>query len=139
MRTRDQRYAISVYRQAQAVKVDFAKDYRKYGVMCHKLPILIHTAGLAQALAFVESRNKDIYKRFLGDITLTLKESHDGNDSATLPEGVQKSIVQQAREAELNDYMRLTWQVMAALVWYKRFAQSILGVDVSETAEPEDE
>ncbi len=139
MGTRDQRYAISVYQQVQAVKQKFAKDYRQYGVMCHKLPILIHTAGLAQALAFVESRNKDIYKQLLGDLTLTLKEPHDGNDPVMSPEGEQKSIVRQAREAELNDYMRLTWQVMAALVWYKRFAQSILGVDVSETAEQEDE
>lgn|SRR5437763_760090 len=123
MRTRDQQYAMKVYAQAQEVRKD--KDYRKYGVMCHRLPILIHTAGLAQALAFVASRKEAIYNRLLKDLGKTL--------------GVEKDLPQQVREAELNDYMRLTWQVMAALVWYKRFAQSILGVDASDRDEQEGE
>lgn len=123
MRTRDQRYATTIHKQVQTVKTDCKADYRKYGVMCHKLPILIHTAGLAQALAFVESRDKPIYKRFLQDLTQTLELEGD--------------LCEQARTVELNNYMRLTWQVMAALVWYKRFAQSILGVDVSENDDQE--
>lgn len=123
MRTRDQRYATKVHSQAQMVKSDFKDDYRKYGAMCHKLPILIRTAGLAQALAFVDSRDKPIYKRFLRDLAQTLDMEED--------------LCTQARKVELNDYMRLTWQVMAALVWYKRFAQSILGVDASENDDQE--
>jgi CRISPR-associated protein Cmr5 len=138
MRTRDQQYAISVYQQMQTVKDNFKNDYRKYGVMCHKLPILIRTAGLAQALAFVESRGKDkkdIYKQLLIDLTETIR----GTNIAT-PLKEETGIVRQAREeADLNEYMRLTQQVMAALVWYKRFAQSILGVDASESAEQEGE
>jgi len=35
----------------QAIKEAYGENARKYGVMCHKLPILVHTAGLAQALA----------------------------------------------------------------------------------------
>jgi CRISPR-associated protein Cmr5 len=136
MQTRDQRYAISVYQQVQTIKDNFKNDYRKYGVMCHKLPILIHTAGLAQALAFVASRKGEIYCRFLNDLTHTLKSSQIGKDVAASPKKGQ-DIAQQAREADLSEYMRLTQQVMAALVWYKRFAQSILGVDASESDEQE--
>ncbi|HYU73069.1 MAG TPA: type III-B CRISPR module-associated protein Cmr5, partial [Ktedonobacteraceae bacterium] len=116
-------YATAVYEQAQQVKKDFAKDYRKYGVMCHKLPILIHTAGLAQALAFVASRREPVYDRLLKDLEKTLK--------------LEKDLPERTRKADLNDYMRLTSQVMAALVWYKRFAQSVLRVDVSDTDEQE--
>lgn len=120
MQTRDQKYAIDAYKNVMAVKGD--KSARKYGVMCHKLPILIHTAGLAQALAFVESRKGDIYQPFLKDLGHTVGE---------------EELVKTAREAPLNNYMRLTTQVMEALVWYKRFAQSILGVDASDTEEEE--
>jgi len=107
-----------------AVTKEFKDDYRKYGVMCHKLPILIHTAGLAQALAFVESRKGNIYKDLLRHLAQTIEVK-------------EENLVKAVREADLNDYMRLTSQVMAALVWYKRFAQSVLGVDVSDTDEQE--
>jgi CRISPR-associated protein Cmr5 len=117
MQTRDQKYAVAIAEQVQQVKEDDKATYRKYGVMCHKLPILIHTAGLAQALAFVESRKEPIYKTFLTHLGDTVGE---------------KDVAIKARTVELNDYMRLTAQIMAALVWYKRFAQSILGVDVSD-------
>jgi CRISPR-associated protein Cmr5 len=143
MQTRDQKYAIDAYTNVTAVKnapdeeksvsdkekstpdkkkseSDKEKRVRKYGVMCHKLPLLIHTAGLAQALAFVESRKGKIYETFLKDLGKTLEVV---------------GIAAKAREAELNEYMRLTQQVMEALVWYKRFAQSILGVDASDTEE----
>ena len=119
MQTRDQKYSIDALKRVEAVKEK--AEARKYGVMCHKLPILIHTAGLAQALAFVESRKGGVYGDFLRDLGHTIEE--------------KTALAQAAREAHLNDYMRLTAQVMAALVWYKRFAQSVLGVDVSDKEE----
>lgn len=117
MQTRDQKYAMAISEQIQKIQKSPEVIYRKYGVMCHKLPILIHTAGLAQALAFVELRKEPIYKTFLIDLGETISE---------------KEVAAKARTVELNDYMHLTAQIMAALVWYKRFAQSILGVDVSD-------
>jgi len=90
--------------------------------MAHKLPILIRTAGLVQALAFVEARGKEIQKRLLTDLKATIEP----NDPRTL--------LIHAQNADLSEYMRLTQQIMAALLWYKRFAQSILGVDASEAA-----
>ena len=124
MQTRDQRYAVAVYEQVTKIKRKYAEgeQYKKYGAISHKLPILIHTAGLIQALAFVESRGQDIQKLLLADLNATLGL----NDSPTLLERV--------RSAELGEYMRLTQQIMAALLWYKRFAQSVLDVDASEAA-----
>src|SRR5450631_1375739 len=126
MQTRDQKYALDAYTNVLAIKDKDKKNARKYGVMCHKLPILIHTAGLAQALAFVESRKDVIYKKdFLDNLGKTIE--------------IEGKLTEAARTAELNDYMRLTAQVMEALVWYKRFAQSILGVDASDNEEEEEE
>jgi len=54
MQTLDQQYSASAYEQVLSIKKE--KDYKKYGAMAHKLPVLIHTAGLVQALEFVNSR-----------------------------------------------------------------------------------
>jgi CRISPR-associated protein Cmr5 len=121
MHTRDQIYAATVYEQVSTVR-EKEPDYKKYGAMAHKLPILIRTAGLVQALAFVEARGKEIQKRLLSDLKTTIEP----NDPRTL--------LVHAQQADLSEFMRLSRQIMAALLWYKRFAQSILGVDVSEAA-----
>jgi|SRR5579863_4418136 len=122
MQTRDQKYASIVYEQVFNVKKEESSGYKKYGAMAHKLPILIHTAGLVQALAFVEARGEKVQKRLLTDLKATIEP----DDSRTL--------LTHAQTTGLSEYMRLTQEIMAALLWYKRFAQSILGVDVSEAA-----
>ena len=117
MQTRDQKYAVDVYNQVLRVKEE---DRNSYGSMAHKLPILIRTAGLAQALAFVEvkAKSNNAYEQLLKDLTATLHLTRRLND--------------EAREAELSKYMLLTQQSMAALLWYKRFAQSVLGIEAGE-------
>ena len=39
---------------------------------------------------------------------------------------------------DLKEYIKLTHETMAALLWYKRFAQSVLDVDASEKADVQD-
>jgi CRISPR-associated protein Cmr5 len=70
MQTLDQQYAASAYEQILPIKEE--KDYKKYGAMAHKLPILIHTAGLVQALEFVNSRGKPIQRRLLDHLAITI-------------------------------------------------------------------
>ncbi len=118
MQTLDQQYSATVYEQVLEIKKE--PEYKKYGAMAHKLPILIHTAGLAQALEFVYSRGEPIQKRLLEHLAITIGQQ----DTETLLQAVRKGT--------LSGYMRLTRQVLAALLWYKRFAQSILEVDPTE-------
>jgi CRISPR-associated protein Cmr5 len=113
MQTRDQKYAVDVYERVSKVK---EADRKRYGAIAHKLPILIRTAGLVQALAFVDSRQKQL----LNDLAGTIGKPNSD------------TLLSRAREANLSEYMRLTQQVMAALLWYKRFAQSVLGVNASD-------
>jgi CRISPR-associated protein Cmr5 len=120
MQTRDQKYAAIVYDQVS--RIENQEEYKQYGAMAHKLPILIRTAGLTQALEFVNARGKGLQKQLLEDLAVTVEQ----NDTANLLSSV--------RSANLSEYMRLTQHIMAALLWYKRFAQSILKVDVSEAA-----
>jgi CRISPR-associated protein Cmr5 len=46
--------------------------------------------------------------------------------------GTKDALLNTSRTAQLAEYMRLTNDVMAALLWYKRFAQSVLGVDPTD-------
>jgi len=114
--TRSQKFAKEIHRQiSDDVK---GKPHRSlYRSLAQELPILIHTAGLAQALAFVESRReKEVacaeLLRHLGEVVL-------------VPQG-EDGLCSYSRSAKLPEYMRLTRDALDALLWYKRFSQSIL-------------
>ncbi|HBY95351.1 MAG TPA: type III-B CRISPR module-associated protein Cmr5 [Chloroflexi bacterium] len=118
MQTRDQQYATAVYRQ---VSEDVGEaERKKYGSMAHKLPVLIRTAGLAQALAFVDTRGDDTHHKLLNHLAVTVGY------------GSGEKLLEASRTAQLGAYMHLTQKVLQALLWYKRYAQSVLDVDPSQ-------
>lgn len=121
MQTRSQQYAAKIYEQVKAIKKDESEDaQKKYGSMAHKLPILVRTAGLAQALAFVEARANPSAKKLLEHLAETLGSK------------TSEQLRTKTHQAELHEYIHLTQKTMNALVWYKRFAQSVLGVEQSQ-------
>jgi len=121
MQTRDQKYATRAFEQVSDVFQNMSEvNRKKYGAMAHKLPVLIHTAGLAQALTFVESRSEEPYKRLLEHL------------AEAVGAGTKADLLDHSRTAPLAEYTRLTQEVVAALLWYKRFAQSVLGIEAGE-------
>lgn len=115
-KTRNQEFAENVYAHIEKIQTR-DKEYRdEYGSMCHKLPILIRTAGLAQAFAFVDARGKEAQKKVLDDLAGVLGTTKD-------------ELLTQSRSASLQKYMVLTRQSLQALLWFKRFAVSILDVE----------
>ncbi len=120
MRTKDQKYAPVIFEQVKKVR-ELGKskkiDSDKYGSMAHKLPVLIRTAGLAQAVGFVASRGDEAHKLLLEHISQVV--------------GVD-DLSERSRKGELQDYIHLTREVMSCLVWYKRFAESVLDVKLGE-------
>lgn len=120
MQTRDQRYAADALKKVNELD---KSEYKKYGTMAHKLPILVRTAGLTQALSFVEARGSTEQHKLLDHLAQTIQV------------GDRNKLLKEARENDLSKYMELTQKVMAALLWYKRYAQSVLGVDPSEDME----
>ena len=117
MRTREQKYAAAIYDQVLPLAGKPKAERRQYGSMAHKLPVLIRTAGLAQSLAFVAARGSRPQKLLLDHLATIVMPDRDG-----------AALLDESRQAEFLDYLRLTQKVMAALVWYKRYAQSVLGV-----------
>lgn len=129
MKTINQEYAVKAHERVQAAYDKYPKDpkkaksyCKKYGTMAHKLPILIRTAGLVQALAFVAAKGEktSAWKDYLNDVATTIGRSSG------------QALLQESQNAQINQYIRLTREVSAALLWYKRFAESILKVEASD-------
>lgn len=117
MKTLNQQWANKILEQVEKVPKD--KTYRqKYGSMSHKLPVLVRTAGLVQALSFVEARGESAHHQLLTDLATILGHEND-----------KDALLTRVYKANLDEYMYLTQRVLAALLWYKRFAQSVLGVE----------
>jgi len=120
MDTQQQRMAVTAYKLIQTVG---EADRRKYGTMAHKLPMLIRRSGLAQALAFVDARGEKGQLDLLNHVAQTVELA----DVKT-----REQLVQRSREADLATYLLLTRRVLAALVWYKRFTESVLKIRAEE-------
>jgi CRISPR-associated protein Cmr5 len=133
MLTREQEYAATIYKQvSDEIEPKPPASKKKYGSMAHELPVLIRVAGLAQALQFVESRGKDEQKRLLQHLALTLGFTNDEGENART---AKAKLLDESRTSQLGAYMRLTQRSLAALQWYKRFAQSVLKVEAGEESD----
>ena len=94
-----------------------------YKRLCNSFPVLVRTCGLCQALAFHKSKeSKDEahalllqhVKKLLEDGEL-LKADSDPLDAV--------------RTANTTQYMLHTRRILAAWIYFKRFAESILDVE----------
>ena len=121
MQTLEQQFARAIY--DQVTRIDDPERAKEYGSMAHKLPVLIRQAGLAQALAYVAARGKPGAKQLLDDLAVTLGIAGDDR---------REQLLAYSREASLTEYMCLTHEAIVALTWYKRFAQSVLGIEPTE-------
>lgn len=99
---------------------EIQQKINQYGGMAHKLPVLIRQAGLVQALAYVAARGKPGAKQLLEDLAQVLGYKNDD------------ALLRESRNANLLEYMHLTRKAAVSLTWYKRFAQSVLGVEPTE-------
>ena len=133
MQTRNQKLAADVFCKVSEFRKRFTDENDKvkreheaavklYGSIAHRLPVLIRQAGLAQALAFVAARGRGTQIDLLTHLSQTVI-------------GVDDALVTRSREAKLSEYVHLTRQTLAALTWYKRFAQSVLEVEAGEEVE----
>ena len=137
LHSRDQQNAAQVFNQVKKLLECERKEQKQYGSIAHKLPVLIRSAGLAQALAFVAAtakRGKDAEKtkwtpqlQLLDDLAQMLKLEN------------AEELLTQSRSVSLDEYMFLTQTALAALLWYKRYAQSVLDVEPSDEADDQDD
>jgi CRISPR-associated protein Cmr5 len=91
--------------------------------MAQKLPVLIRTAGLCQALHFVRSRKDEVVR---GALLLHLACQLKRVDPEIRD---VESLLGRIRGASLGSYLWLSREAMATIEWYSRLSQSELKVE----------
>lgn len=128
MLTRNQKFARAVYEKVVAVSERYPKDTKqkqrdKYGAMAQKLPVLIRTAGLAQAISFLEAKSKKESEKpnllLLENLSEVIKKEMK----------LDENFTDKCRSAKMTEYLRLTQNTLAALLWFKRYSVSVLEVE----------
>jgi len=138
MKTRSQKISQQVFEQINdlSFSVNEANEAKRsakiktlkkeYGTLCHNFPLMVLRSGLSQSVAFVwvKSKNGESLPQveFLKHLSVITGES---NETA-------KDFQERINGLSLNKYMRLTRKILAASIWYKRFAESLLGVKAGE-------
>jgi CRISPR-associated protein Cmr5 len=97
------------------------KDRKVYGSMAQKLPALIRSAGLCQALHFVKSRGKEPLDKLLDHLAEQLSR-------VDLSITNKDNLCSTARAAGLAHYVWLTREALASVSWYGRLARSEWGI-----------
>jgi CRISPR-associated protein Cmr5 len=92
------------------------EDYRQFA---KRFPALIHNCGMAQAVAFAQSKKKDI---FLDDLASVMDISN-GHVLAEI-----------SRTADLIEYQQRTEDAIECATWIKRYAEATEKVSQKQTA-----
>ncbi len=87
-----------------------------YETFARKFPALIHTCGLAQAVAFALAKKE---KEYVEDLAEVLKAS--GHDEIT----ISQPLDHHARTQTLSGYLRLSRDAINAASWLKRYAEAL--------------
>lgn len=146
--TLDQQRANMAYAHVALFKEqgDRAKQ-QKYAAIVHKVPILIQTAGLCQALHFVASRSpkeQKVYalqlgfqlRRAPGQVSAEAQRVQEPNSLDGMlslvgaqPSPVLSDALHRVRSAGMMNYLGLTQEAMACATWYRRLVQGVLGIE----------
>lgn len=114
--TRSQKLAQAAYAQiAIHTRNGQRKPDKEFVSTVKKFPSLIHTCGLAQAVAFALAKKDEEY---LGYLAAVLKAV--GHVEITHP----NTLDQQARTSQLSEYLRLSRDAINAASWLKRYVEA---------------
>jgi CRISPR-associated protein Cmr5 len=110
--TRSQKLA----QEAFARIVAHGKADKEFVAFAKKFPALIHTCGLAQAVAFAQAKKQVGY---VEDLAAVLRASgHRQVISA-------QALADQTRSQQLSGYLRLSRDAINAAGWLKRYVEAV--------------
>lgn len=116
MDTLSQRMARVAFPAVKARKEDARINFKEYTTFAKKFPSLIHTCGLAQAIAFAEAKKEVEY---LADLAAVLKGANQGGVSTA------EDLAKRSREEKLGGYLRLSRNALHAAGWLKRYVEAL--------------
>ena len=109
--TRSQRLAQSAF---QCVNNRVGDSETEYSRFSKRLPSLIHTCGLVQAIAFaIAKKRSDLIDDLASVLELASRDD----------------LARKSRESEIADYIRLSRLALEAAGWLKRYSEAVLKGD----------
>lgn len=118
-KTTEQRRAKAAWEAVERVRADKKEYAEDYGGTVKKLPMMIITNGLGQALAFLKAKGKgkdNQYEAVFGHVSVwvvtELKWEGD--------------LLSEVVNRDSHDYRRATTEALAFVGWLKRFAEAYL-------------
>lgn len=131
MTTRDQQRAILAFQHIQPYAQKPERERKKYATIVHKLPALLQSAGLCQALHFVQSREEH-QRPYLDHLATQLSRCLGLSANQSLS---AEQLLERVRRAALPEYLQLTDEAMACAAWYRRLVQGVLKIEASAAEE----
>lgn len=130
MKTRAQKDAELAYQQILPIKGMNAELVTTYVGLCRHFPMLVLRSGLSQAVAFYVFKatpekdgkadpKKQAYQYYLQHMA---KACSCGDIHYT-------DFQQHLHRIDAMAYLQVTRRILAAAIWYKRYATSVLNVD----------
>lgn len=121
-------------------KAHMEAQVKRYATLVHKLPMLVHTAGLCQALHFLASRNdtqgaqEGAEKKGAATGAPSLYAQHLARQLGAVDSDIKDvdSMLARVRRASMVDYLWLTREALACAAWYRRMVQGVLKIDAAE-------
>jgi CRISPR-associated protein Cmr5 len=109
VQTRKQKRAQVAY---DCVSQLLKKSNNDYVQLAKKFPALVHTCGLAQAVAFVQAKEKENGKSYLNHLTKVMGQDID--------------LGEKSRNAKLLEYQHFSREAIESATWIKRYAEALL-------------
>ena len=103
----------------------FTKSQKEYRTFAEKFPALIHTCGLAQAVAFALAKQE---KDYIEDLAAVLRGSGHPEISSA------QSLHDRARTNPLSSYLRLSRDAISAASWLKRYVEAVAPNEAEATS-----
>ena len=124
---REQGRAMAAHRHVTAIVCRSEAERKRYATVIYQTIPLVRNAGLVQALEFLHALSNQEKREAAAEFVDQLAEQLKAM-VAEIQDG--ESLRRYAREqTDLQKYLLLTREIMAALVWYRRFVQSILKIE----------
>ncbi len=116
MSTLSQRMAMAAFPAVEKRKNNTQINFKEYTTFAKKFPSLIHTCGLAQAIAFAQAKKENEY---LDDLAEVLKSAQ------FIGINNKDDLAKKSRHENLSGYLRLSHNALLAAGWLKRYVEAL--------------
>lgn len=115
LQTNSQRMAQAAYQALSSRNLD-----REFSSFAREFPSLIHSCGLAQAVAFARAKkDRSSCGQYLADLSAVLTVANNGQPMS--PEQLDSNV----RECSAMAYIRLSRNALQAAGWLKRYVEAL--------------